>query len=91
MEAGTDQTGEAAELFERPSYPDRARKRFPYVLVPCLVVNSVGGLDSGLTGFSAAWAAVNTAYAATIFATVLTLILALVPARPRRVRRSSAH
>lgn len=36
---GSDQTGDAAELFECPSYRDRVKKRFPYVLVPCLVVN----------------------------------------------------
>ena len=91
VETGRDQVGDAAQLFERPSYLDRVTKRFPYVLVPCLVVNGVGGLNSGLTGLQAAWAAVSTGYAATAFATLLTLLVALVPARQRQVSRSSAH
>ena len=85
METRSEQAEQTGALFERPSYRERANKRFLYVLVPCLAVNLVGLLTSGVSGWAALWATAVMAYGTTMSAAVITLLVALVPGKRRRV------
>lgn len=69
----------------RPSFRQRANRRFPFVLAPLLFLNLVLVLKSGVSGWAILGAFLSSAYGAVIIAAVLTLLLAIVPGKPRRL------
>ena len=86
----TAQAEDTAELYERPSYRERANKRFVYVLAPCLAIAVVGVLTSRFSGWDAIRATSGNVYGAAIVAAVLTLLVAFIPGKPRRISRAGA-
>jgi uncharacterized membrane protein YccC len=68
----------------RPNFTQRANRRFPFVLVPFLVLNLVQVLRSGVSGWAILGDFLTSAYGAVIAAAVVTLLLAMLPGKPRR-------
>ncbi|MDV3221871.1 hypothetical protein [Intrasporangium sp.] len=78
-------------LFVRPSYRQRANERWPFVIFPIGAMTAVGVLMSGRSGWGLLWNAVSAGYSATIWAILLTLLVALVPGKPRPLREPSKN
>jgi hypothetical protein len=79
------------ELFVRPSYRQRANERWPFVIFPIGAMAAAGVLMSGRSGWGLFWNAVSAGYSATIGGILLTLLVALVPGKPRPFSDASTY
>lgn len=94
LAAMDDQGGEQqlhGELFVRPSYRQRANQRWPFLIFPIGAMTAVGVLASGGSGWGLLWNVLSAAYLATIWAILLTLLVALVPGRPRPLSEAGGN
>lgn len=74
-----------AKALVRPNFTQRANRRFPFVLVPFLILNLVQVLKSGVSGWAVLGAFLTSAYGAVIAAAAVTLLLAMFPGKPRQL------
>ncbi|KJK11751.1 hypothetical protein UB45_10865 [Terrabacter sp. 28] len=84
VEQGADVAEHQTAPLVRPNFTQRANSRFPFVLVPFLIVNLVGVLKSGATGWAILGSFLTSAYGFVIAAAALTLLLAVIPGKARR-------
>lgn len=69
----------------RPSYGQRANRRFPFVLALCVAIHLGWSLFSGLSVWAALSTLLPSAYGLVITAALLTLLVAAVPGNPQLV------
>jgi hypothetical protein len=82
---GTGADHSQAKALVRPTFTQRANKRFPFVLGAFLILNLVQVLKSGFSGWGALGAFLASAYGAVIAAAAVTLLLAMFPGKPRQL------
>lgn len=72
-------------MLVRPNFTQRANRRLPFVLVPFLILNLVVVLRSGISGWAILGSFLTSAYGAVIAAAAVTLLLAMLPGKPRQL------
>lgn len=85
VEKGTGADHSQSKALVRPNFTQRANRRFPFVLVPFMILNLVQVLASGSSGWAVLGAFLRSTYGAVIAAAAVTLLLAMFPGKPREL------
>lgn len=85
MEQGTVADHTQNKALVRPNFTQRANRRFPFVLVPFLILNLVQVLKSGVSGWAVLGTFLTSAYGPVIAAAAVALLIAMIPGKPRQL------